>query len=245
MVRRVTLPDGQVLEYTLNRKAVKNINLRLSPEGDLRASASKAVPVSQIDDFVLRAGPGLLLRRAQAQPRLTAHPAFPAPEDGARFWLLGSPLTLRLRPGAHGASLVPGALVLTLPDPADREAVRRAFRRWHKARCTALFERMGREAAERAGLKEAPITVREMTARWGSCHTLAYKITLNSRLLAAPAECIEYVVCHEYSHFRHPDHSALFYRALERLLPDWQQKKALLREFSPAGEPEEGATHGI
>ena len=245
MLRTVTLPDGRELQYTLTRKAVKNINLRLGPEGDLRASASKWVPAGTVDDFVRRSGPELLRRRAEARPRLTAHPAFPEPRDGAPFWLLGSPMTLRLRPGAPSASLAPGALVLTLPDPADREAARRAFRKWHKARCTVLFERMGREAARRAGLEPVPVAVREMKARWGSCHMADKKITLNSRLLAAPEGCILYVVCHEYCHFFHPDHSARFYEKLARLLPDWQSRRAELRAFYPAGEPEEGANHDL
>ena len=67
MLRRIRLPDGQELCYTLTRKAVRNINLRLGPEGDLRASASRSVPVGQIDAFVAQAGPRLLAKRAAAQ----------------------------------------------------------------------------------------------------------------------------------------------------------------------------------
>ena len=245
MLRRILLPGGQELCYTLTRKAVKNINLRLSPEGDLRASASKSVPMGQIDAFVAQAGPRLLARRAAAQPRLKAHPAYPVPREGAVFWLLGRPMTLHLAAGKKSGALVRDGLLLTLPDPRDREAVRRAFRAWHKDRCMALFGAQNRKVAARCGRMEAELTVRDMKARWGSCHTRDNKITLNSRLLAAPAESWDYVLCHEYCHFEHPDHSARFYRALEQLLPEWQQRRLELRMFSPAGEPEEGDPHGI
>lgn len=44
--------DKRVLEYTLTIKAVKNINLRIKPSGEIHVSANKKVPVSYIDNFI-------------------------------------------------------------------------------------------------------------------------------------------------------------------------------------------------
>ena len=40
------------IKYILERKQVKNINLRVRPDGSVKVSASPRVDVSQIDDFV-------------------------------------------------------------------------------------------------------------------------------------------------------------------------------------------------
>lgn len=50
--RRIALPSGQEITYTLERKAVKNVNLRRRTNGTLYASAAPRVPVQRIDDFV-------------------------------------------------------------------------------------------------------------------------------------------------------------------------------------------------
>ncbi|MGN0734309.1 MAG: M48 family metallopeptidase [Anaerovoracaceae bacterium] len=41
------------IKYILERKQVKNINLRVRPDGSVKVSASSRVDASQIDDFVL------------------------------------------------------------------------------------------------------------------------------------------------------------------------------------------------
>ena len=44
---------GKNIKYILERKQVKNINLRVRPDGIIKVSASPRVDASQIDDFVL------------------------------------------------------------------------------------------------------------------------------------------------------------------------------------------------
>ena len=46
--------------------------------------------------------------------------------------------------------------------------------------------------------------------------------------LQAPRDCIDYVVLHELCHLASHDHSARFYRLLERHMPGWRSVKARL-----------------
>ena len=41
---------------------------------------------------------------------------------------------------------------------------------------------------------------------------------------------IDYVVVHELAHIRHKDHSKRFYAFMEEVLPDWRERRRLLRE---------------
>ena len=50
---RTVCTGEKKINYILERKQVKNINLRVRPDGSVKASASPRVDESQIDDFVL------------------------------------------------------------------------------------------------------------------------------------------------------------------------------------------------
>ena len=50
---RTVCAGGKKIKYILERKQVKNINLRVRPDGIVKVSASPRVDESQIDDFVL------------------------------------------------------------------------------------------------------------------------------------------------------------------------------------------------
>ena len=51
MIRRIKLLD-RVVEYDLQRKRVKNINLRIKPDKTITVSANQRVSESRIEDFL-------------------------------------------------------------------------------------------------------------------------------------------------------------------------------------------------
>ncbi|MDD3429453.1 MAG: M48 family metallopeptidase [Oscillospiraceae bacterium] len=73
------------------------------------------------------------------------------------------------------------------------------------------------------------ITTRAMKSRWGVCYVQKRKITFNRFLLDKPLPAIEYVVLHEFCHFVHPNHQAGFHALMAQLMPDYKQRRALLR----------------
>jgi len=80
------------------------------------------------------------------------------------------------------------------------------------------------------GLPYPQITVREMRSRWGSCDP-ADRITLNIKLILVPEELIDYVIYHELCHLREHHHGKAFYQLLDRVLPEWRERKRKLEEF--------------
>ena len=52
-MKKEVVYNGQSLEYELTYKNVKNINLRIKPDGSICVSANKRVPQRTIDGFIL------------------------------------------------------------------------------------------------------------------------------------------------------------------------------------------------
>ena len=53
-------------------------------------------------------------------------------------------------------------------------------------------------------------------------------------LAALPEELMDYVTLHELVHFVHPDHGPGFYGLMDRLMPDWRQRRKELRRYGGA-----------
>lgn len=77
--------------------------------------------------------------------------------------------------------------------------------------------------------RKPEIKIKTLKSSWGICHYRKGYITLNRALLSMPIQAIEYVILHEYIHFLEPNHQAGFYARLEKLMPDYKERKKLLK----------------
>jgi predicted metal-dependent hydrolase len=235
MLRTVTV-EGMSLTYELERKNVKNINLRVRPDGSVYASASRSVPVSRVDDFVRSKAAFILAAQQRQRQRQAKQPPAHRYETGEVFYILAQPVTLTVQPGPRGQVALEGTqLRLTAPEGATVEQKKKWMDKFFLAQCQRVFaqvlDRLCPQAAA-YGVPRPQLRVRWMKSRWGSCMPGKGIVTLNARLLAAPMSCIEYVAMHELCHFLHADHSPAFYASFTALMPDWPARKQLLREAS-------------
>ena len=229
MKRTISL-NGIPTAYTLERKRVKNVNLRVRG-GEVFVSAPRWVPSAMIEGFLRERADFILgaLERTERTP-------FPPCEDGAPLPWRGRTLTLALGRGSRSSARVEGGVLrLCVRDAQDAESVRRALDRWYRAESEALcleaFDRLYPQFAA-LGVPRPEIRMRAMRSCWGNCRPAKKVVTFNARLAAVPEDCVEYVVAHELTHFLHADHSPAFYAALARAIPDWKARRRELRAFA-------------
>ena len=98
---------------------------------------------------------------------------------------------------------------------------------WGKTRELAE-QRLGGFAA-RLGVKPAEVKVSRAVRRWGSCSGKG-SLNFSWMLAAADLRAVDYVLVHELCHLREPNHSAAFWRLVEEVLPDYRERKRLLRQ---------------
>ena len=80
------------------------------------------------------------------------------------------------------------------------------------------------------GIDYTGVSITSARHRFGSCNSRG-KICYSFRLLEFPEEVIDYVVVHELAHRLEMNHSSRFYAIVERYLPDYRRRRALLRSL--------------
>ena len=78
------------------------------------------------------------------------------------------------------------------------------------------------------GLTPAGLTVTGARTRFGSCSG-KNSLCFSCFLMRCPEEAVELVVVHELCHIREKNHGPRFYALLEQYLPDYRERKNLLR----------------
>ena len=119
--QQTVLLSGVPLTYTLERKNVKNLNLRIYPDGSVRVSANRRVPVREIEAFLI--GREDFIRKAQGkfQARPQEKPLEYVTGETIRY--LGQKLELRVVPAERDRAYIQdGQLILELRRPAGAAA---------------------------------------------------------------------------------------------------------------------------
>jgi Predicted metal-dependent hydrolase len=80
------------------------------------------------------------------------------------------------------------------------------------------------------GIGPNKITIKDQKTIWGSCSSKK-NINYSYRLVMAPIDIIDYVVVHELCHLIHMDHSKEYWRSVELILPDYQERKLWLKAY--------------
>ena len=96
-------------------------------------------------------------------------------------------------------------------------------------RAKRIIPQRVRHYAEIMGLRYGRITIRMQKSRWGSCSSKG-NLNFNCLLMRTPDEIIDYVVVHELCHLKEMNHSDRFWAEVEKIIPDYRQRRKWLRD---------------
>ena len=237
---RTVVADGRAIVYRLERKEVKNLNLRVRRDGSVSVSACRDVPCEEIDRFVQRKARFVFSALDRFAGMDAGRPRPKKYVSGESFFIQGHGLRLKVSRAEKPSIVSDGTFIrLAVKNPADAAKKKRKVQAFLNHQCQSVFGEILHELhplVKKYGVEEPVLRIRDMETRWGTCQARKGVITLSRRLLEAPRHCIEYVVLHELCHFIHPNHSKRFYERLADWMPDWRERKRLLDGTAGRGE---------
>lgn len=130
-MQKTIVIDGERVEYTLERKRVKNINLRIKPDGSIYVSAARGVPVAAIERMMLANAPYITAHREKAAARMER---LRDCADGRAVRLFGAVCPVEVYAGTKNAvELEAGRVIISLRDARNAELRQKTLDKWLRA----------------------------------------------------------------------------------------------------------------
>jgi predicted metal-dependent hydrolase len=112
-------------------------------------------------------------------------------------------------------------------------AVRKAFRDFYIAKGNLIFAERVARFAPMVAVTPSAIEVKELGYYWASCGNTG-ALNFNWKTVMAPQTVIDYIVVHELCHLRHRDHTDAFWNEVDKVLPNFRERKEWLRKHGAA-----------
>ncbi len=148
--------------------------------------------------------------------------------NGETHLYLGKQYRLKLEEGPENTvKLSRGFFHITCRSEPTPTAAKKLLNQWYSEKAQVQFvESMDRcwQKFKYLGIDKPRLSIMRMQKRWGSLSDKG-TVTLNTDLIRAPKECIDYVVTHELCHLKYHDHSPEFYKLLDSVIPGWEKIK--------------------
>ncbi len=215
---------------TLTRRRSMSIIVRPDMQVEVKAPLRASIPrlLRQVEEK----GYWILKHREKFRGRAGANKPKQYVE-GELFGYLGNKYALKLvESKIAGIKLVDGFMEVH-GRSKTASAIKAQLRFWYHEKAREIFEQrlpLCIKACEDLKLPQhKTVNIKKMKRKWGSCAT-DRTISLNPELVAAPLECVDYVIIHELCHLREHNHSPRYYKILTAAMPAWKAYKELLNK---------------
>jgi len=222
------------VEVLIRRSRRKTLAIHVYPDKPVELRAPLKCPWRDIDEFLASKLDWIVSSKEDFARRPPARSNQYV--EGERHRYLGTSYRLVLVKGRpKTVELLNDTMVVRCNQPREPEKVKRTLADWYRSRAQLLLPARLNTCYQHftekvPGVKEQPkptLAIRKMRARWGSCSN-GGEICLNTLLMQQSIRMIDYVITHELCHLKHFAHNKAFYRLMDRVMPDWRSRAAML-----------------
>jgi hypothetical protein len=113
-------------------------------------------------------------------------------------------------------------------DQGGSEAAQAAFIRFYTDRGHDRLQKRVAFFSPRVGVRAPSVAVRDTGYRWAACLPKG-DLHFHWKCLMAPLTVIDYIVVHELCHLHHRDHTDAFWNEVDKVMPNYRDRKDWLR----------------
>ena len=224
----------KILGYEVHRKKVKNINLRIKPNMEIYISVPMNLHRDYIENFIRSKEEWIKSVLKKVEDVKEKQKGFEY-KNGEIYKFLGKEYNLVVRTGNfNGVSLKNDAksnvMILTVNENIfeNIDEKKKVMEKWYFENAKKLFLKFVEKWLEILDEHVEKVAIKPMKTRWGSCNYVKRYINLNTELIKRTPFEIEYVILHELTHLKYPNHGKGFYNYIERYMPNYKVAEKML-----------------
>ena len=220
----------KILGYEVHRKKVKNINLRIRPNMEIYISAPMNLHSDYIENFI-RSKEKWIKQVLQKIEEAKQNQLPSQYLSGEKHKYLGKEYELEVKQGnSNRVSLKEGKIILTVISNIfeNSDEKKKVMEKWYFENAQKVFVNTIQKWLEILDESIEKLSIKPMKSRWGSCNYVKRYINLNTELIKRTQFEIEYVVLHELTHLKYPNHGKGFYRYIENYMPNYKIAEKML-----------------
>ncbi len=204
----------------------KTLAIEVKAGGKVLLRAPKGCSRERIERFIQEKRDWIL--SAKAKMSKIEAPRAQDYHDGATFLFLGKACPMHFVKNQKSALAFSFEEGLSLPASrqSDAQKLLIAFYRQESRKLASHFIN---QYASKWNLDVKSLKINGAKTRWGSCSG-KNSINFSYRLAMTPIAAFEYVIVHELAHTLHHNHSAEFWHFLSQMLPDYEKRRAWLKQ---------------
>jgi predicted metal-dependent hydrolase len=151
--------------------------------------------------------------------------------NGETFLYLGRSYRLALVSGQNCIlQLKEGRFCLSrdVIEKGGKAAAKKAFETYFTDKSQSHLNDRINYFSPKVGVQVTNLRVKDMGYRWASCGRSGI-LNFHWKCLMAPPKVMDYIVVHELCHFHHHNHSNAFWNEVDKVMPDYHERKTWLR----------------
>lgn len=224
----------RILGYEVHRKKVKNINLRIKPNLEVYISVPMNLHRDYIENFIRSKEEWIksVLKKVENVKEKQKDFEY---KTGEIHKFLGKEYNLTVKTGNFNAvslknNIRPNEIILTVNENIfeNIDEKKKIMEKWYFENAKKLFLQFMEKWLEILDENVEKVAIKPMKTRWGSCNYVKRYINLNTELIKRTPFEIEYVILHELTHLKYPNHGRGFYNYIERYMPNYKVAEKML-----------------
>ena len=224
----------KILGYEVHRKKVKNINLRIKPNMEVYISVPMNLHRDYIENFIHSKESWIKSVLKKVEDVKEKQKGFEY-KTGEIHRFLGKEYNLTVKTGNfNSVNLVnnekkPNIILTVNEDILENiDEKKKIMEKWYFEKAKKLFSQFMEKWLKILDEHVEKVAIKPMKTRWGSCNYVKKYITLNTELIKRTPFEIEYVVLHELTHLKYPNHGKGFYNYVERYMSNYKIAEKML-----------------
>jgi predicted metal-dependent hydrolase len=215
------------IEYTLKRSRRKTASIYIERDGRVSVLVPEKLSERQIDVLLESRRKWIYTNLAEWHD-LNARKVERRYVNGEGFLYLGRSYRLKLVAELSEPLMLKDGYFCLRADNGSTPEADAAFIAFYRAKGAVRIPPRVAYYQTKMDVEPKSVKVFDLKHRWASC-TPGGNLNFHWKCMMAPLTVLDYIVVHELAHLIHPNHTAAFWNEVDKVMPDYQERKDWLR----------------